>query len=50
MPIEIHVESRFRAPLEVAFGLPGPGSVAVVRERAQAATFVLALVGATRPA
>ena len=37
-------------PLEVAFGLPGPGSAAVVRERAQAATFVLDLVDATRPA
>jgi phosphotransferase family enzyme len=37
-------------PLELAFGLPGPGSAAVVRERAQAASFVLDLVDATRPA
>lgn len=35
-------------PLELAFGLPGPGPAAVVRERAQAATFVLDLVDATR--
>jgi hypothetical protein len=34
-------------PLEVLFGLPAPGSAAVVRERAQAATFVLDLVDAT---
>jgi len=36
-------------PLELAFGMPGPGSAAVVRERARAATFVLDLVDATRP-
>jgi hypothetical protein len=34
-------------PLEVLFGLPAPGSVTVVRERAQAATFVLDLLDST---
>jgi hypothetical protein len=34
-------------PLEVLFGLPAPGSGTVVRERAEAATFVLDLVEST---
>ncbi|HEX8508754.1 MAG TPA: phosphotransferase [Propionibacteriaceae bacterium] len=34
-------------PLEVLFGLPAPGSATVVRERAQAATFVLDLLDST---
>jgi hypothetical protein len=37
-------------PLEVVLGMPVPGPVAVIRERAQAARFVLDLVDATRPA
>lgn len=35
-------------PLEVLFGLPAPGSAAVVRERARAASFVLDLLDSTR--
>ncbi|MBG6224809.1 hypothetical protein IWX63_001371 [Arthrobacter sp. CAN_A2] len=35
-------------PLEVLFGSPAPGSAAVVRERARAASFVLDLLDATR--
>ena len=35
-------------PLEVFFGLPAPGSAAVVRERARAASFVLDLLDSTR--
>ncbi len=34
-------------PLEVLFDLPGPGSATVVRERAEAANFVLDLLGRT---
>ncbi len=34
-------------PLEVLFGLPAPGSAAVVSERAQAATYVLDLLDST---
>jgi len=36
-------------PLEVLFGAPAPGSAAVVRERARAATFVLDLLDSTEP-
>ncbi|GAA1437027.1 hypothetical protein GCM10009616_38060 [Microlunatus lacustris] len=36
-------------PLEILFGLPAPGSAAVVRERARAATFVLDLLESTAP-